>query len=171
MSMINWGSTIVKALLIVLTISVLILPWQPVSAEQTGSFEGSLTADGKRRTLDFIEGRSVFTFFLEGHVNLTNAVGDTGDFWAEWIGLWDSRTGGTIRCVWDDMHGQKIYVVLSGTQMKEGATLTGEFIGGTGAFKGIQGNFIFTWTTVSFNTGDAVVAGYAKDIKGSYRIP
>ena len=55
--------------------------------------------------------------------------------------------------------------------MKEGATLTGEFVGGTGGFQGIQGNFIFTWTSVSFNTGDEVVAGYAKDIKGSYRVP
>ena len=167
----NWGNMIAKTLLIGVAVGALMLPCEPVAAEQTGTFEGTLTANGKRKTLDFIEGRRVFTFSLEGHVNLTNAVGETGDFWARWIGLWDSQTGGTIRCVWDDMHGQKIYVVLSGTQMKEGATLTGEFIGDTGAFEGIQGTFIFTWTTVSFNTGDAVVAGYAKDIKGSYRIP
>jgi len=146
-------------------------PGQWVCAEQAGAFEGTLTASGSRQVLDFSEGRPVFTFALEGHVNLTNAVGQTGDFWARWIGLWDAQTGGVIRCVWDDMKGHKVYVVLSGTQMKEGASLTGEFVGGTGPFEGIQGNFIFTWTTVSFETGDHVVAGYAKDIKGTYRIP
>ena len=167
----NWGNMVAKTLLIVFAVGALMLPCGLTAAERSGTFEGTLSASGERQTLDFIEGRSVFTFSLEGHVNLKNAVGETGDFWARWIGLWDTQTGGTIRCVWDNMHGEKIYVVLSGTQMKEGATLTGEFIGGTGEFKGIQGNFIFTWTTVSFNTGDAVVAGYAKDIKGSYRIP
>ena len=155
--------------LVVLALSL--QPGQWVRAEQTGTFEGTLTASGSRQVLDFSEGRPVFTFALEGHVNLANAVGETADFWAKWIGLWDEQTGGTIRCVWDDMRGNKIYVVLSGTRMKEGATLTGEFVGGTGPFEGIQGNFIFTWTTVSFETGDHVAAGYAKDIKGTYRIP
>ncbi len=167
----NRVKQIVKTLLVVLAMAGLTLPSNVVIAEETGTFEGTLTANGKRQVLDFQEGRAVFTFALEGHVNLTNAVGETGDFWADWVGLWDTKTGGAARCVWDDMQGQKIYVVLTGTQMEKGATLTGEFVGGTGAYKGIQGNFIFTWTTVSFDTGDKVIAGYAKDIKGTYRIP
>ncbi|MBC2745326.1 MAG: hypothetical protein HGJ93_20510 [Desulfosarcina sp.] len=160
-----------EAMLVVAAVVCFTLSCGVVFAEETGTFEGTLTASGNRQILDFMEGRTVFTFSLEGHVNLKNAVGETSDFWADWVGLWDSKAGGTVRCVWDDMKGHKIYVVLNGTQLEKGATLTGEFVGGTGPFQGIQGNFIFTWTTVSFDTGDKVIAGYAKDIKGSYRLP
>lgn len=140
-------------------------------AGQAGTFEGTLTASGHRHMFDFQKGRPVFTFAMEGHVNLANAVGATGDFWATWVGLWDAKTGGTIRCVWDDMKGQKIFVELSGTRMKAGASLTGQFVGGTGAYQGIEGNFIFTWTTLAFDADDEIIAGYAKDVKGTYRIP
>lgn len=167
----NWKKMVIHTVLAAIFMAGLSLSGGDVFAEETGTFEGTLTASGQRQILEFMEGRAVFTFSLEGHINLENAVGDTSDFWAKWVGLWDTETGGTARCVWDDMKGHRIYVVLTGTQMKEGATLTGEFVGGTGRFQGIQGNFIFTWTSVSFNTGDKVIAGYAKDIKGSYRVP
>jgi len=167
----NWGKLFSRAVLVVTAVVGFTLSCGVVFAEETGAFEGTLTASGNRQILDFIEGRTVFTFSLEGHVNLKNAVGGERDFWAEWVGLWDSETGGTIRCVWDDMKGRKIYLVLNGTQLEKGATLTGEFVGGTGPFQGIQGNFILTWALVSFNTDDKVIAGYAKDVKGSYRLP
>jgi len=167
----SWGKQFFKTMLVMVAVVVFTLPCGVVVAEETGTFEGTLTATGNRQMLEFMDERTVFTFSLEGHINLKNAVGETADFWADWVGLWDSKTGGTARCVWDDMKGQKIYVVLNGTQLEKGATLTGEFVGGTGAFQGIQGNFIFTWTTASFDTGDKVIAGYAKDIKGSYRLP
>lgn len=171
MKTVVWVKWFYSAILIMIAMVGFNLASQDAFAEETGSFEGTLTASGNRQALDFIEGRPVFTFRLEGHVNLKNAVGETGDFWAKWAGLWDAKTGGTARCVWDDMQGQKIYVVLTGTQLKEGATLTGEFVGGTGDFKGIQGNLIFTWTSASFNTGEKVITGYSKDLKGTYRIP
>ena len=167
----NWGKIFARAMRVVVAVVAFTLPCGQVIAEETGTFEGTLTASGKRQMLDFMDDRAVFTFSLEGHINLKNALGETGDFWAEWVGMWDTETGGTARCVWDNLEGEKIYVVLTGTQLKEGATLTGEFVGGTGKFQGILGNFIFTWTSVSFNTGDKVIAGYAKDIKGSYRVP
>lgn len=167
----HWATPIFFGILIGITLSSATLTPPDALAEEAGTFEGTLNASGKRQVLEFAEERRVFTFFLEGHVNLTNAVGETRDFWAEWIGFWDTKSGGVVRCVWKDLKGEKIYVALTGTQMQEGATLNGEFIDGTGKFKGIQGGFRFTWTSVSFDTGDQVTAGYAKDIQGTYRIP
>lgn len=166
-----WKRCSAITILIGIAVAGSLLPLRAVRAGETGTFEGTLTASGARQTLDFMEDRTVFTFTLEGHINLVNAVGETGDFWAKWIGLWDTQTGGSARCVWDDMNGQQIYVALTGTQLEKGATLTGELVGGTGAFKGIQGNFSFTWTSVSLNTGDDVMAGFAKNIKGTYQLP
>lgn len=165
------GNPFLSAIMIVIAMAVVAQPFEAVHAEEFVTFEGTLTANGHRKDLAFIEGRAVFTFALEGHVNLSTKIGETGDFWADWIGLWDTKTGGTVRCVWDDLHGHKIYVVLTGSQMKKGARLTGEFVGGTGIFKGIQGSFAFSWTSVVFQPEGKVIAGYAKDIKGSYRIP
>jgi hypothetical protein len=141
------------------------------AAQETGTFKGTLNAMGEKKSIDFTENRSVFTFFLQGHVNLKDGVGNTADFWAQWVGLWDTETGGTARCVWKNENGAKIFLVIDGNQLEKGAHLEGTLVGGTGPFKGIEGNLSFTWTSLSLETGDHVIAGYAKNIEGSYRIP
>ena len=160
-----------QRVIIALVLLYHLLPVAGGIAQETGTFEGTLMATGDRKSIDFFENRSVFTFSLEGHVNLKDAVGQTADFWAKWVGLWDTQTGGTARCVWKDGTGQKIFIVINGSQLEKGSVFTGEFVGGTGAFKGIQGNFSLCWTSLSLNTGDHVISGYTKNIKGSYTIP
>ncbi len=144
---------------------------QKASAEQTGTFKGSWIASGQRQTLDFAADRQVGTFKLTGHVNLQDEVGEEEDYWAECMGLSDSVAGSAARCVWRSMKEEKVYIVLEGQPFKEGVKVTGEFVGGTGNLKGIEGTFAFTWFSVFINKNEGIFTGHTKDLTGSYRIP
>ena len=141
------------------------------SAEQAGTFAGTWVASGKRQPFDFVEGRNVGTFNLAGNVSLKDDFGEIEDFWAECIGLLDSVTGSSVRCVWRSLKGEKAYSVLSGQPLKEGVKVTGEFVGGTGSLKGLTGAFTFTWTSTSIDKAQGMFTGHTQDLSGSYRIP
>ena len=162
-----------------LVVAVFILS-QEASAEETGSFAGTWVANGQRQAFDFVEGREVGTFKLAGHVSLKDKLGEIEDFWAECVGLSDSVTGSSVRCVWwspgekslwRSPIGKKAYSVLRGQPLKEGVKVTGEFVGGTGSLKGLTGMFSFTWTSTFTDEDQGIFTGHTKDLSGSYRIP
>ena len=146
-------------------------PAQDASAEQTGSFTGSWVASGKRQRFDFVEGREVGTFELSGNVSLKDDFGGIEDFWAQCIGLSDSVSGGSVRCVWRSLKGEKVYSILSSQPFKEGVKVTGDFVGGTGSLKGVSGTFGFTWTSTFMDKDQDMFTGHTEDLSGSYRIP
>jgi hypothetical protein len=141
------------------------------SAERAGSFAGTWIASGQRHTFDFMEGREVGTFRVTGHVNLKDKLGEMEDYWAECVGLLDSVTGGSARCVWRSMDGDKAYIVLTGQPLEKRDKVSGEFVGGTGSLQGIEGKFTFTWSYVFTNENQGIFTGQTKDLRGSYRIP
>jgi hypothetical protein len=166
----------IKALLLSIAIIVAVFAavfilFQEATAEQAGSFTGTWIASGQRQTFDFVEGRDVGTFRLTGHVNLQDDVGEVKDYWAECVGLSDSVTGSSARCVWRSMEGEKAYIVLSGQPLEERVMVTGEFISGTGSLQEIEGTFTFTWSSVFINKNQGIFTGQTKDLKGSYKIP
>ena len=144
---------------------------QGASAEQAGNFAGGWVASGKRQPFDFVEGRDVGTFNLAGNVSLKDDIGEIEDFWAECVGLSDSKAGSSVRCVWRSLKGAKAYSILSGQPLKEGVKVTGEFVGGTGSLKGITGDFTFTWTSTFIDKDQGIFTGHTQNISGSYRIP
>jgi hypothetical protein len=156
-------------LLTVLSVMCFIVP--SAYAEQSGTFKGSWIATGKRQAINFSKGRKVYTFKLTGHVNLTDDVGKVADFWSECVGLWDSETGGSARCVWQGLEGQEAYLVLNGQLLKERVQVTGEFVGGSGELTGLTGSINFTWTRVFFNPDQGTQTGHTEDLAGTYRIP
>lgn len=141
------------------------------AAEQSGSFSGTWIASGQRQTFDFVEGREVGTFKLAGNVSLKQELGGIEDFWAECVGLSDSASGSSVRCVWRSLKGEKVYSVLSGQPLKKGVMVTGEFVGGTGNLKGLTGSFDFTWTSTFTDKNQGIFTGFTKDLKGTYKIP
>ena len=152
--------------------STLALALPPPSAEgESGVFAGTWIASGTRQPFAFVEGREVFPFQIEGHVNLRTGVGETEDFWSTCVGLWDSQTGGTTRCVWRSMDGDRVYSVLRGEPLRAGVAVTGEIVGGTGALDGITGSYEFTWHTLDDSEEDDVLTGHARDLNGSFEIP
>ena len=165
------GSLLFMAIILAVTM-VFFNVANEASADQEGTFSGTWTASGQWQPLDFEAGREVFTFKLSGHVNLKNEAGEFRDFWSDCVGLWDSQTGGTARCVWRDPDGEKeAYIVLDGQLVKEDVKVTGQLVGGTGTLKGLTGTMSFTWSSIYRNKTDRILTGYTKDLNGSYRIP
>ena len=158
------------AMIIPLLVTGIILP-RDVTAQRTGSFSGTWIASGQRHAFDFLKEREVGTFRLTGHVNLKENLGEIEDYWAECVGLSDSETGGSARCVWRSMEGDKAYIMLTGKPLEKSNKVTGEFVGGTGSLRGIEGTFTFTWSSVFTNKNQGTFTGQTKDLKGSYRIP
>lgn len=145
---------------------------QAADAEQR-AFTGSWVATGSEETLTLGTGREAALFKLSGHVNLHEEIGGEIDYWAECIGLADTESGSSARCVWKSLNGIEIYLTLEGRKLVEGSSVTGQFIGGTQAAEGITGSIEFKWSTMSMQgSNDKItIGGYAKELRGNYQLP
>jgi len=141
------------------------------AAEQSGSFSGNWTASGQSETFDFVKGRAVGTFKLAGNIFLNEEFAGIADFWAECVGLSDSVSGSSVRCVWRSLKGEKAYSVLSGQPLEEGVKVSGEFVGGTDRLKGLTGTFEFTWKHTFTDRDQGMFTGFTQDLNGTYKIP
>ncbi len=150
---------------------MLLLPASQITAAEEGTFTGSWIASGQRQVLDFIPEREVFTFRLQGHVNLTSNLGKTADFWSDCTGLWDEVTGSEGRCAWRSPDGDKAFIVLRGRLMEEGIQVTAEVVGGTGSLQNVEGIFTFTWTSVFTDPDSGSLTAHTQNIDGTYRLP
>ncbi|MDJ0802731.1 MAG: hypothetical protein QNI97_07655 [Desulfobacterales bacterium] len=157
--------------LIIAALTLILLPAAAVQAAEEGTFTGSWIASGQRHVLDFMPDREVFTFRLQGHVNLTNNMGEVADFWSECTGIWDDVTGSEGRCVWRSKKGEKVFVILRGRALEEGIQVTAEVVGGTGSLRDVEGIANFTWTSVFMDPDSGSLTAHTKNMEGSYRIP
>lgn len=169
----------------ILWVLLILLIWRPGAPErfvspalaaEDGAFTGTWVANGSKETLALGNEREASVFKLSGDVNLTNKVGKESNYWSECIGLADSESGSEIRCVWLSLHGDEIYLVMKGTRLEKGSSITGTFVGGSGAAKGISGTIRFTWSMMSFEqlnneTGKIGINGFSKDVSGTYKLP
>jgi hypothetical protein len=145
----------------------------PAKAAESGSFAGTSVANGSKEVLALGSDRETALFHLSGVVRLTQKIGRTGDYWSECIGLADTATGSDIRCVWRSLEGDEIYLALKGKRMETGSSITGDFVGGGGATKGITGTVRFTWSMMSFKqeNKEMGIGGFSSDLSGTYQIP
>lgn len=157
---------------VIVLLAFLFQPAGWCAAEDTGIFKGTWIVSGTYQTLDFAEGREVFTFRLSGHVNLKGEIGTVTDLWSECIGLWDAGTGSATRCVWRTPEGEDAaYSILEGRLVEEGVRVTGQFTGGAGRLKGLTGSLSFTWSSVFRNPTQQRITGHTEDLSGSYQLP
>lgn len=131
-------------------------------------FEGTWTAAGTRRTLRLGPDERAAIFELTGSVLLTGAQRPAVGFRAQAIGFSDSRAGMQGRCVWTDERGDMVYSELRGEFVDTGNHITGTFIGGTGRYAGVTGDYTFQWQYV-VDTEDGAVSGRVVDFKGRAR--
>ena len=139
----------------------------PPPASQ-GSFEGSWSAVGRRRTLRTEGTRTAAIVELSGAVVLTGSAGLSRGFRGEAIGFDDGRNVSVGSAVWTDAHGNRVFSTLRSTAMETGRRVTGEITGGTGPYTGIAGEYSMTWQYVAQGEDD-MVQGRAADLKGSFR--
>ena len=131
--------------------------------------EGTWTAAGTRRTLRLGADDRAAIFDLTGSLLLTGAQRPAVGFKAQAIGFSDSRAGMQGRCVWTDERGDMVYSELRGEAVGSGNRIVGTFIGGTGRYAGVTGDYTFQWQYV-VDAEDGAVSGRVVDLKGRARL-
>jgi len=131
-------------------------------------FEGTWTAAGTPRTLHLGADDRAAIFELTGSLLLTGAQRPAVGFRAQAIGFSDSRAGMQGRCVWTDERGDMVYSELKGEFVGTGKHIVGTFIGGTGRYAGVTGDYAFQWQYV-VDAEDGAVSGRVVDLKGRAR--
>ena len=142
---------------------------ETLSAGEWHTFEGTWTAAGTRRTLHLGPEDRAAIFDLSGSVLLTGAQRPAVGFRAQAIGFSDSRAGMQGRCVWTDERGDMVYSELKGQAVGTGNHIVGTFVGGTGRYANVTGDYSFQWQYV-IDTEDGEVSGRVVDFKGRARL-
>jgi hypothetical protein len=132
------------------------------------TFAGTWSASGTRQTLRLEKNHRSSIFDLTGSMLL---IGDRGlgvGFQAKAIGLSDNFVGMQGRCVWTDERGDQIYSEMKGEWVGAGNRIVGTFLGGTGRFSDVTGEYSFQWQYV-VDSDDSALSGRAVDLKGRVR--
>jgi hypothetical protein len=108
-------------------------------------------------------------FELTGSMLLTGAQRPAVGFRAQAIGFSDTRTGMEGRAVWTDERGEMVFSELKGEWVGSGNQITGTFVGGTGRYAGITGEYSFQWVYV-MESEEGAVSGRVVDLKGRARM-
>lgn len=118
-----------------------------------------------RHTLTLGTDQRASIFDLTGSLLLIGNRGLGVGFRAQAIGFSDSLTGMQGRCIWTDEHGDKIYSQLQGEFLATGNDIVGKFLGGTGRYAGVTGEYSFQWEYV-VESDEGSVSGRAINLKG-----
>ena len=140
----------------------------PIAGEWR-TFEGTWNATGTRRTLRLGANDRAAIFDMTGSLLLSGAQRPAVGFRAQAIGFSDSRTGMQGRSVWTDEGGHVVYSELKGEFVGTGNRIVGTFIGGTGRYTGVTGDYSFQWQYV-IEAEDGAVSGRVVDFKGRARL-
>jgi hypothetical protein len=131
-------------------------------------FEGTWTAAGNREVIALGSARKASVSFLRGSLLLSGPQRPALGVRAEAVVFNDSATGMIGRAVWTDDRGDQAWSELRGEGTATGNRIAGTFIGGTGRFTDITGEYAFTWRFV-LETEDGTVQGQSLGLKGRVR--
>jgi hypothetical protein len=144
------------------------------AAGEWHEFQGTWTTSGTRRALNLGPDQRAAIFELTGSLLLSGAQRPAVGFQSRAIGFSDTRTGMQGRCVWTDERGDAIFSELKGEFIGTGNRITGTFLGGTGRWTGITGEYTFQWQYVvdaaAADADDGAVSGRVVDLKGRARL-
>ncbi len=140
-----------------------------VESGERRAFVGNWSATGTRETLSLESGRWAAIFRLSGSLLLTGEQRPGLGFRSEIIGFSDSRTGVQARCVWTDERGDEVFSELTGKEAGPGKPIEGRFIGGTGRYAGVTGEYSFEWQRL-VDSDDGKVSGRVVGLKGWARL-
>ena len=133
------------------------------------TFEGTWTAAGKRHTLNLGPNHRAWIFNLTGSLLLSGEQRPGVGFRAQVIGYSDNLAGMQGRCVWTDERGDQAYSELKGEAVGTGSRIVGTFLGGTGRYAGVIGEYTFRWQFVA-ESEDGDVSGRVVDLKGRVQV-
>lgn len=128
-------------------------------------FTGTWTATGNRQIMPLGPGHEASIFSYSGTLLFRGEQRLNVGFKGEAIGLVDNMTGMQGRVVWTDERGDKVFSELHAGVKDPGQVITGRFIGGTGRYTGVDGEYTFKWQRLT-DAGYGKVSGRVVDLKG-----
>ncbi len=108
-------------------------------------------------------------FRYSGSLLLSGEQRVNAGFKGEILGFADSQSGMQGRCTWTDENGDKLFSELHSETINLDQPISGHFIGGTGRYAGVTGEYTFKWQRL-IETEYGRVSGRVVDLKGSVRI-
>ena len=132
-------------------------------------FEGTWTAVGNRTIMHLGGGRQAAVSTFKGSLVLAGPSRPSVGFRSEAIVFNDTTTGLVGRAVWINENGEEAYSELRGEGTAAHNKITGTFVGGTGRFAGVSGDFEFSWRFLLENE-DGTVQGQSMGLKGRVRV-
>jgi hypothetical protein len=139
------------------------------SPGQVRDFTGTWTTTGSRQTMQLAPGHEATIFRFSGSLLLDGQQRLKAGFKADVIGFADSKTGMQGRCVWTDERDELLFSELHGKAINPDQLIEGRFIGGTGRYVGVTGEYSFKWQRLVDNE-DGEVSGRVIDLKGWARL-
>jgi hypothetical protein len=162
-------AVLAAALLVVAAIAAQVpAPAPQGAAAAWRTFEGSLAATGQRQLIPTESGRPSVTLQLSGPVFITVGEGLSRGFRAEVLGFDDGAGRTTLRGVWTDEHGDRIFMRMNGETVASGRRIVGAITGGTGRYTGIEGDCSFEWQYV-VEADAGTVNGRGVGLRGRFR--
>jgi hypothetical protein len=133
------------------------------------TFTGTWSATGDRQTMQLDSGHQAVIFKLTGSLMLSGPQRPSRGFRAEIIGFSDTTIGMQGRSVWTDERGDKVFSTLRSDSTGSGKLINASFLGGTGRYAGVSGEYTFRWRHL-INNENGVVSGRVVDLKGWARL-
>ncbi len=130
---------------------------------------GAWSATGERHTLPAEEGRTAAIVRISGSLVLDRGEGLSPGFRAEAIGFDDGSRISVGRAVWTDEAGDRIFSELHGETLESGRRITGTLTGGTGRYRGVEGEYTLSWQYV-VKVEDGTLQGRTTDLQGRFRL-
>jgi hypothetical protein len=112
---------------------------------QVRNFTGTWTATGDRQTMELGSGHVTAIFRYSGSLLLSGEQRVNAGFKGEIIGFADSQSGMQGRCTWTDENGDKLFSELHSETINLDQPINGRFIGGTGRYNKVTGEYTFKW--------------------------
>ncbi len=143
----------------------------PTTAPPPGewrTFEGTGTVTGHRQTLPLGPDRKVSIFNLTGSTLIVGEQRLGEGFRSEAIGFADSAKGSMAWSVWTDSRGDQVFGELRGGPVGTGRRFSGTFLGGTGRYAGITGEYGFEWQFV-IDEDAGTFQGRITGLRGRFR--
>jgi len=144
-------------------------PPKPANDSGWREFAGSWNATGNRRTIPLGADRRGSIIDLKGSMLLAGPGRPGVGFRSEVLALNDSATSLTGRSVWTDERGDQVFSELTGEGTAAKNHMTGTFLGGTGRYAGVTGNYEFSWQFV-IEAEDGSIQGRAVGLRGRFRL-
>jgi hypothetical protein len=165
----NWRHT---AALAALLMAAAAIPAGGQEIARQGTFDGRWDVVGKALKIELGESRAVTVVKFEGAVVLEgHQRGLARGFRTECVGMQDQKSGGVGRCVWKDRFDHEIWSEISSDSLGTARRSHGNFVGGTGKFEGIEGEFEFQWVYMIPASEEGPVQGYTTELSGNWKLP